>query len=125
MRRLTLRSLPARFAVCKLAPDAGIPGGLDESVLYSVTRTENELSLVCRDARDLPGQVERGWCCLEVEGPFEFTLVGVLASLTQPLAEAGVSIFALSTFDTDYLLVKEAQYESAVAALQAAGHRIS
>jgi hypothetical protein len=73
----------------------------------------------------LPGRVERGWRCLEVEGPLEFTQVGILASLTQPLAEAGVSIFALSTYDTDYLLVKEAQFESAIAALQAVGHCVS
>ena len=125
MTPLNLKSLPGRLAVCKLAPDADIPVGLDEGALYSVTRTENELSIVCRDSQDLPGKFERGWCCLEVEGPLEFTLVGVLASLTQPLAEAGVSIFALSTFDTDYLLVKETQFESALAALQAAGHRIS
>ena len=122
---MNLRSLPGRFAVCKLAPDAEIPGGLDESTLFSITRTENELSIVCRDSDDLPGAVEPGWCGLEVEGPLDFALVGVLASLTQPLAEAGVSIFALSTFDTDYLLVKETQLESALVALQAAGHRVS
>lgn len=122
---MNLRVLPGPFAVCKLAPDADLPDGLDENTLYSVTRTETELSIVCRDSEGLPGAVERGWCCLEVEGPLEFTLVGVLASLTQPLAEAGVSIFALSTFDTDYLLLKETQFESALVALRAAGHRIS
>lgn len=122
---MLLRLLPERLAVCKLAPDAAIPIELDEGTLFSVTRTEHELSLVCRESKDLPGEIERGWRCLEVEGPLEFSQVGILASLTQPLADVGVSIFALSTYDTDYLLIKEAQFQSALAALRAAGHRIS
>ncbi len=122
---MNLRALPDRFAVCRLPGSTELPRGLDESVLFSVTRTERELSLVCRETEDLPGEVEPGWRCLEVEGPLEFDQVGILASLAQPLAEAGVSIFVLSTYDTDYILLKDDQLAAASVALRAAGHAIT
>lgn len=120
---IPLRLLSDRFAVCRLAPDEKTPGNLDHSTLLSVTRTPTELSIVCRETLSLPGQVEPGWRCLVVDGTLEFDLVGVLAALAQPLAAAGVSIFVLSTFDTDYLLVKEEKLELAIESLRAAGHR--
>lgn len=90
---------------------------------FSVTRTHDELSVVCRQEAVPEGFVcERGWRCLLVAGSMPFTLVGVLASLTTPVAKAGVGVFAFSTFDTDYLLVKEGEFQKAVAALRAAGH---
>src|SRR5207245_7669555 len=93
--------------------------------LFSVTRTDDELSVVCRHEA-APGGVfcERGWHCLRVAGSMPFTLVGVLASLTAPVARAGVGVFAISTFDTDYLLVKARDMPKAVAALSAAGHLV-
>ncbi len=96
------------------------------SGFHSLTRTEEELSLVCAGA-DVPARLaaERGFCRLTVRGPLEFSLVGVLASLTAPLAEAGVSLFSISTFDTDHVLVRETDLDRACAALEAAGHRVA
>ena len=97
-----------------------MPADLDASTLLSVTRTPSELSIVCRESPRLPGKVESGWRCLVVDGTLEFDQVGVLASLAQPLAEAGVSILVLSTYDTDYLLVKEEKLGLAIESLRAA-----
>jgi hypothetical protein len=90
--------------------------------LVSLTRTEQELSVVCREAA-VPAEVqsERGWRALEVVGPLDFALTGILAALAGPLAAAGISIFALSTYDTDYVLVKATTLARAIAVLQAAG----
>ena len=120
---LSLRLLAVRFAVCRLAPEEEVPAGLDASTLLSVTRTPTELSIVCRETLSLPGQVERGWRCLVVDGTLEFDQVGILASLAQPLTDAGVSIFVISTYDSDYLLVKEEKLDLAIETLRAAGHR--
>ena len=121
---LTLDVLPERFAVVRLAADAAVPEWAQGAgALVSVTRTADELSIVCPEAAvptDLPAQ--RGFRGLRVRGPLDFSVVGVLASLAGPLAAAGVSLFALSTYDTDYLLVRAADLERAVAALAGAGH---
>jgi hypothetical protein len=93
--------------------------------LFSVTRTADELSVVCRQEAVPEGIVcERGWRCLRVEGSMPFTIVGVLASLTTAVAKAGVAVFAFSTFDTDYLFVKEGDMPRAVASLRSAGHLV-
>jgi hypothetical protein len=90
-----------------------------------VTRTSDELSVVCPE-KNVPGGVrsEGEWRVLVLEGSFEFSAVGVLASVAAPLAEAGVSIFALSTYDTDYVLVKEEGLDRAVSALRQRGHEV-
>lgn len=120
---MTLYLLEPRFAVCRLSSDAALQ--LPAGSLASLTRTGEELSLVCEEARaPEAGRCERGWRALKVAGPLEFSQVGVLASLAAPLAEAGVSLFALSTYDTDYLLVKADALEQAVAALTNAGHYV-
>ena len=122
---LILCVLPDRLAVCRLAADAELPDWAQPGDLLSITRTRQELSIVCAERWAPPEVVaERGWRALQVQGPLDFTLVGVLASLAQPLAQAGISLFALSTFDTDYLLVKEAALERASAALRLAGHTL-
>jgi len=102
-----------------------MPAWASESKLLSVTRTPEELSIVC-EQRPVPAsaQCEPGWRCLKVEGPLDLSLTGILASLTVPLAQAGIAIFALSTFDTDYLLVKDKNLEEAARVLRQAGHRI-
>ena len=110
--------------MCRLAPEEPVPAALDESILSSVTRTPCELSIVCQESAGLPGLVEPGWRCLVVEGTLEFDQVGILASLARPLAAAGVSIFVLSTYDTDYLLVKEEKLVLAIDNLRAAGHQV-
>ena len=116
--------LEGRFAICRLDPDSEVPEHLPLASLLSVTRTPRELSIVCRESRGLPGTIESGWRCLVVDGNLDFDQVGILASLAQPLAAVGISIFAVSTYDTDYLLLKEDRLEAALEALEAAGHRI-
>jgi hypothetical protein len=93
--------------------------------LHSIVRTDEELSVVCaaEDASS-DAEVSRGWRALKVAGPLDFALTGVLASLAEPLSEAGISIFAISTFDTDYILVKEADLDRAVEVLSDAGHAV-
>lgn len=121
--RLRVEPLPGTFAVCRLAPDAAVPAWAAGGPFISVTRTADELSVVCPEPA-VPEEVraERGWRCLRVAGPLAFGLVGVLASLLEPLGRAGVSAFAVSTFDTDYLLVRADDLPRAVDALRAAGH---
>lgn len=122
---LTLLGVAGRFAVCKLPPDSAVPAWATAGDVFSVTRTGDELSVVCRQEAVPTGtHAEGGWCCLRVAGAMPFTVVGVLASLTAPIAKAGVGVFAFSTFDTDYLLVKEADFPVAVDALRAAGHGV-
>ena len=124
MKSLNLTLLPDRLAVCRLPPDAPLPAETGGS-LWSVTRTRNELSLVLSEEAVQEGwKAERDWRCLEVTGPLDFSLTGILASLATPLAEAKVSLFAVSTYDTDYVLVREANLEKAIDALRGAGHRV-
>jgi len=111
-------------AVYRLNPNSALPSGLFDKPFCCVTKTENELSIVCAEASldDEAIQVcESGWKLIEVEGPLDFGLVGVLRSITTPLAEAGISVFALSTYDTDYLMIKDAKLQSAIKALTKAG----
>ncbi len=124
---MKLLLLPDRFTICRLEPDAAVPDWADSSSvgLRSITRTADELSIVC-DEKDVPEGVkcESGWRAMRVAGTLDFSLSGVLASLATPLADAGVSIFAISTFDTDYLLVRDDDVGRAAGALQAAGHEV-
>jgi hypothetical protein len=122
---LILLDVAGRFAVCKLPPTSAIPAWATAGDVFSVTRTGDELSVVCRQELVPAGtQAEVGWRCLRVAGAMPFTLVGVLSSLTVPVASAGVGVFAVSTFDTDYLFVKEADFPAAVDALRGAGHSV-
>lgn len=122
---LSFSILPGRFAITKLAPDARVPREVvDANGFVSISRTSDELSIVAPDdvlAR-LPG-ADRGWGCLKLHGPFSFDQVGILVSMLVPLAAARIGIFAISTFNTDYLLVKCADLARAVDVLQSAGHR--
>lgn len=122
---LRLEVLPGRFAVARLPSDAPAPAWAAGDGLHSITRTAQELSIVCPE-RTVPEEVrsEAGFRALRVAGPLDFHLVGILLSLAQPLAEAGVSIFTLSTFDTDYIFVREEHLERALAALGGAGHEV-
>lgn len=122
---LTLELLSGRLAVCRLSPESPTPAWAAGAVT-SLTRTPNELSIVCAEEAAPPGvKAERGFRCLAVLGPLDFALTGVVASISAPLASAGVSIFVLSTFDTDLLLIRETHLAQAVAVLRGAGHRIS
>jgi len=124
-QQLTLVVVDGVFAVCRLEPGAPIPIWSTADDFFSITRTADELSVVCRQDAVPDGiNCERGWRCLRVAGTIPFSVVGVLASLTAPLADAGISVFALSTFDTDYLLVKAKDLERAVDVLRRRGHTI-
>jgi hypothetical protein len=123
--RLNLTVVDGTFAVCRLGADAPIPPWATGGSFFSITRTADELSAVCRQDAVPEGVVgERGWRCLRVAGTIPFSVVGVLASLVAPLAEAGISVFAVSTFDTDYLLVKEKDFGEALDALRRSGHAV-
>ena len=123
---LTLSLLSDTFAICRLGPEADIPSWALAGDFFSVTRTKEELSLVCLQENVPEGtRCEKGFRCIKVEGPLDFSLTGILSSLTIPLAKAGISVVAISTFDTDYLLVKEEQVDGAVRKLSQAGHRLS
>jgi uncharacterized protein len=123
--RLTLTLFPHILAVCRLNPDGAVPPWAFAGPFTSITRTPAELSVVCLQ-EEVPDGVrcEQGWRYLAVEGPLAFGLTGILASLTGALALAGVSVFAISTFDTDYLLVREADIERTVELLSREGHRV-
>lgn len=123
--RQSLRVIPGCFAVSRLAADDQLPTWVDGE-FYSISRTSNELSIVC-EQQFVPEDVksEQNWALLAVSGPLEFTAVGVIASLTDPLAEAGISVFVLSTFDTDYLLIGKDSLVKAKNVLTGAGHSIT
>lgn len=123
--QLKLELLPQQFSVCRLPADATIPQWVLRSAVFSLTRTADELSIVC-ESRYVPSSVksEKGWRCFKLKGPFPFAMTGVLESVLAPLATARVSIFAVSTFDTDYVMVSEKQLAKAVKTLHAVEHHI-
>jgi len=122
---LTLSVLPDRLVVCRLNASDPIPAWASVAAFFSITRTADELSVVCSEAR-VPAETvcERGWRALKLDGPFDLALVGILATIATPLAEAGVSIFTIATYDTDYILVRETQLSQAINALSAQGHNV-
>jgi hypothetical protein len=125
MANLTLVVLNGTFAICRLAADAPVPAWATGGLFLSVSRTADELSIVCRQEVVPEGILcERSWRCLRVAGTLDFSLVGVPAWLLGPLAAAGVSVFVVSTFDTDYLLLKDRDLETAVEVLEEAGHGV-
>ena len=123
MLSLTMSLMEGDLAICRQAQGSLIPPWALDGEFSSITRTADELSIVCREELvPLGVQADRGWRALRVAGPLDFSLVGVLAAMSGPLAEAGVAVLAISTFDTDYLLVKIATLERAITVLCAAGH---
>jgi len=126
MTGFPLRVWPGRWAVCRLVPDAAVPDWATRPArLAVVARSETELSILAPDLH-VPDQVlsERGFRVIEVIGPVPFAVTGLIASLSQPLAAAGISLFPVATYDTDYVLVKETALESAVEVLRAAGFTV-
>lgn len=117
--------LPDTFAVCRLRSGSVVPQWAMTGPLWSVSQSPDELSIVCQQSQ-VPTDVSRegGWRALKVEGPLDFALTGVLSSIASPLAAAEVSIFAVSTFDTDYVLVKQGRLQEATLALSSAGFSI-
>jgi uncharacterized protein len=122
---LRLSVLEHRLAVCRLEPDSEIPAWATGAPFFFVARTAGELSVVCPEERVPAGTTcERGWRALEVEGPLEFGLTGVLASVAVPLAESEVGILAIATYETDYVLVQQSQLDLAAQVLRERGYEI-
>lgn len=115
---LKIKLLKERFGVCRLDKNELIPEWIKNSDFYSVTKTLDELSIVCsQDSIPSGIKCEKDWRTLEIEGPLEFSLIGILSSISTILAEKGISIFAISTYDTDYILVKDKDINDAIDAL--------
>jgi hypothetical protein len=127
MRRhhLRFRQFLGSYAIVRLAPEAHVPEWAMRGDFSSVTRTADGLSIVC-PTDNLPPDVRspHRWICLKLEGPFPFSLTGVLLSFVEPLSKNGVPIFAISTFDTDYVLVQEGSSATAIELLSRAGHEM-
>ncbi len=110
------------FSIHRLASDAKIPDDVLRETFFSLLRSTDELSLVCRSSLSVEAdRTSAGWACLQVVGPLDFGLTGIIASISKALAAASLSIFVVSSFDTDYVLVREATLDSAINTLQAAG----
>jgi len=122
---LTLQVLADRLAIYRLSPGEPVPERPEGALFWSVTCTNEETSVVLPEG-NVPAQwvAERGWRCLKVVGPLDFDLTGILASLVVPLAEAEVSIFAVSTYNTDYILLREKDLEKARRVLTRNGHSV-
>jgi hypothetical protein len=117
-----LRLLPESMSIARLEPTAATPGWAEHAGFSCVFRTDVSLSIVCAQSL-VPGNIraDRDWRCLEVEGSLDLTLTGILASLTAPLAQAGIPVFALSSYETDYILVKGSHLDAARHALEESG----
>ncbi|HZQ95097.1 MAG TPA: ACT domain-containing protein [Candidatus Sulfotelmatobacter sp.] len=124
-RRLEFRCLPGLYAIVRLQPQAVIPEWAGTGALVSITRSADELSVVC-PAENVPASLRppQCWICLKLEGPFPFSLTGVLLSFIEPLSDNAVPIFAVSTYDTDYVLVPQEFSKKAISLLQQAGHQL-
>lgn len=120
MPELILSILPDHLAVCQADPETPFPDWLPTEGFWSLTKTSNELSLVVGEVY-VPEdwKAEKGWRCLKVIGPLDFSMVGVLSSLAKPLADVSISIFVISTYDTDYLLVRQENLDQTVEILSA------
>ena len=122
---LTLQVLDGEFTIHRLSPDRAIPPQVLGSDFYSISKTSDELSIVCRSEIEIGAEKsEPGWACFKALGPLDFSLTGILAGIAGALAEAGISLFAVSTYDTDYILVKAGELDIAAQTLAAAGYRI-
>ena len=123
--QLKFRWLKGPYAIVRLARDVAIPGWATKGDFTSITRTADELSIVCR-LENLPREVHSShrWQCFKLQGPFPFSQTGILLSFIAPLASAGIPIFAISTFDTDYVLIQHEFAGVALDAVQRAGHEL-
>jgi uncharacterized protein len=122
-KKLKLSVLEDRFTIHRFPAEYDIPEQIYESTFYSISKTEDELSIVCNSSILLNSEeTEAGWSCIKVLGPLDFSLTGILADISSVLAKAEISIFAVSTFDTDYILVKSERISHAKDALLASGY---
>lgn len=122
---MKLKILKQKFAICRLSPTASLPAWAIAGECFNITRTPEEFSIVCEE-KFAPADVQKneGWGAFQVVGPLDFSEVGILASLSKTLADAKISLFAFSTYDADYILVKEKSVTAATKAFKAAGHTV-
>ena len=122
---MQLKVLDEKLKVLKLDPLDDLPEAVLNGSFYSIAKTDEELSIVIDEAADISSSdVELGWRAIKIVGPLDFSLVGILSKISTALADAGISIFALSTYDTDYVLVKGDRLEGAINALSESGHEL-
>ena len=124
-RQLQLSLLKDKYGICTLPNTAPIPDWALTQSLASITRTEKELTIVCR-LEILPSQYQSdlNWRCFKIDGSFDLNQIGVIASISSPLADAGISIYVISTYDTDYFLIQEQDLEQTISVLSNSGHYI-
>jgi hypothetical protein len=125
-RQLQLSLLKDKYGLCTLPNTAPIPDWALTQSLASITRTEKELTIVCR-LEILPSQYQSdlNWRCFKIDGSFDLNQIGVISSISSPLADAGISIYVISTYDTDYFLIKEQNLEKTISVLSNSGHYIT
>lgn len=125
MEKLKIRLLQGIYAVCQISNREKVPSWVEEKGFFSVTKTEDEISVVMlQDKISKEIKAEKDWRILKVEGTLDFSLIGILAKISSVLAENQISIFVISTFNTDYILVKEENIEKAMAVLNLEGYEI-
>ena len=125
-RQLQLSLLKDKYGICTLPNTAPIPDWALTQSLASITRTEKELTIVCR-LEILPSQYQSdlNWRCFKIDGSFDLNQIGVISSISSPLADAGISIYVISTYDTDYFLIQEQNLEKTISVLSSSGHYIT
>ena len=125
LKELVLSTLDGFFAICKLNPQTKIPNWALKGEFYSITRTSEELSILCPQ-KIIPDEMTSvgRWRGLKIEGPFQFTKIGILNSISAPLASVKISLLSISTFDTDYVFIQDDQFEDALLILAANGHEV-
>lgn len=122
---LVFKLLNGKYGVCRLTSTESIPHWFQSSEFFSITKTSEELSIVCHQSTIPDGvKCEKDWRILKIQGSLDFSLIGILAAISNTLAQQGISIFAISTYDTDYMLIKDKDLENAINALTYAGHEI-
>jgi hypothetical protein len=123
--KLSLLVLDPTFAICSMKRDSPLPEWATSSDFFSITRTYDELSIVCPQDNVPAGvDINKNWRCLKVQGPLGFSITGILASISMPLSSEGISVFVFSSYDTDHIMVKLYELEKAVEVLQKAGHTV-
>jgi hypothetical protein len=125
-RQLNLSLLKDKYTICTLPKDAKIPDWVLTESLASITRTDKELTIVCKqDIIPSELQTDLNWRCFKIDGSFDLNQTGVISSISSPLADAGISIYVISTYDTDYFLVKDDNLQQTISTLSNSGHSIS
>jgi len=121
--RLKLCVLPGHYAICSFPPDATLPDWVDRPSFLSTTKTPKEITVVCEE-NQVPGECKKSdnWKCIKIEGRFDLDAVGVLAGIAGPLAQSKISLYVISTFETDYILIHANDIDKAVSCLENFGH---